>query len=93
VYLASLVDGTPQTMNVPHYAGIVKAHAARRALLAEADRIKAGALAGDDPDATIAEALIGLIAFGTGWARPVQTPRLSSSPRPAPRVRRRRRRP
>lgn len=38
-YVASLIQGTPYTTNVPHYAGILRDHTLRRGLVAQARRL------------------------------------------------------
>lgn len=43
VYVASLVDGVPSSVNVPMYARIVKDHATKRALIAVAHQVIASA--------------------------------------------------
>jgi hypothetical protein len=54
-YVAWLVDGVPISTNVPHYAAIVKEKAARRALIAAAQRVLDRAYAGADPVEEIAD--------------------------------------
>lgn len=54
VYLAALVDGVPRSMNVEHYARIVKEKATRRALIFAAIKIQALAY---DPNELAADIL------------------------------------
>lgn len=56
-YLASMTDGVPRSMNVAHYAGIVREKARLRALIFAANEILTDAYAAEDPvDKLIADA-------------------------------------
>jgi replicative DNA helicase len=54
VYIASLVDGVPRSVNVAHYAAIVRQHHVRRQLRGAAERLLARA---SDPEADVADVL------------------------------------
>jgi hypothetical protein len=62
-YVASLVDGVARSTNVEHYARIVRDHAARRALIAEGQRlITRGYEATDTPTDLAEDAVAGITA-------------------------------
>lgn len=76
-YVASLVDGIPDATNVPHYAGIVRDCATRRALMACGRSLIAAAANGQDEGAAIIDATVrDLIAINSGS----QTGRLVEGP-------------
>lgn len=55
-YLASLSSGIPRSSNVAHYAGIVREHATRRALIIGANAILAEAYEGENSAAVLEHA-------------------------------------
>jgi DnaB-like helicase N terminal domain/AAA domain len=57
-YLASLIDGVPRSINVGHYAQIIKDHAARRALIASCDRFRKAAYAAEESPEVLAAELV-----------------------------------
>lgn len=69
-YLSRLIDGVPRSTNAMHYALDVKTAATRRALIAFAEKLRADAIDGDDPEEVRASAEQQLrgIESGTGIA-------------------------
>lgn len=66
VYLAGLTDGTPRSVNVGYYAGLVKGRASARAVITLAHRLLAQAHAADsDPAILVDEAERGLLAISS----------------------------
>lgn len=61
-YVASLIDGVPRSMNLPHYVAIVQEQASRRALMRLTMAMTQRAAAGEESAATLLdEALQGLL--------------------------------
>lgn len=65
-YISRLIDGLPRSTNASHYAGEVKAAATRRALILFAEKVKADAIHGDDPEDVRSTAEQDLRALQTG---------------------------
>lgn len=65
-YISRLIDGVPRSTSAMHYALDVKAAATRRALIVFADRLRAEAVHGDDPEEVRAGAEQALRAIETG---------------------------
>lgn len=69
-YVASLADGVPRSVNAPHYAAIVADHAARRGMIALANRVLLQAYEAEAPPvALMADAQRALVELGVAGLR------------------------
>src|SRR5205809_7155736 len=69
-YIAALVDGVPRSMNVEHYARIIKEKATLRNLIFSANKILANAYAGEeDPEVILDQAEHAIFAIADDKVR------------------------
>lgn len=72
-YVSSLADGVPRSVNVEHYAGIVKEHARRRTAIRLGNDLLRGAYEARESAATIIDGVVGNLIqqIGADARRPI----------------------